>query len=410
MKTYSYETSGALFKRAAEVIPCGIYGHYSPVPCVPISHYPFFTSRAEGSKFWDVDGNEFIDYMCAYGPMVLGYAHPAVDEAYQAQMKLADSATGASARMVELAEYLVDLIPVADWAFFAKNGADVTNFAVMIARVATGRRKVIGIKAGYHGTSPWMMSAGHHGAIDDDFAHVIRIRWNDYDGLERAIAENPSDVAAFIATPYHHPTFVDSEMPADGYWQKVEQLLRKNGIVLIIDDVRCGFRLDMRGSNEYFGFKPDLICLCKAMANGYPISALVGTEALKTDAGKVFYTGSYWHSAGPMAAALGCLKELKRIDAPKVILDKGKKLLDGMVAIAKNHGYNLKATGAPSMPYLRTTDDESLMFHQQLCGECTRRGAYFTSHHNWFLSTAHTDEDIQRTWDILEDAFKALKK
>jgi glutamate-1-semialdehyde 2,1-aminomutase len=410
MKTYSYETSGALFKRAAEVIPCGIYGHYSPVTCVPISHYPFFTARAEGSKFWDIDGNEFIDYMCAYGPMVLGYAHPAVDEAYQAQMKLADSATGASARMVELAEYLVDLIPVADWAFFAKNGADVTNFAVIIARVATGRRKVIGIQGGYHGTSPWMMSAGHHGAIDDDFAHVIRIRWNDYDGLERAIAENPGDVAAFIATPYHHPTFADSEMPADGYWQKVEQLLRKNGIVLIVDDVRCGFRLDMRGSNEYFGFKPDLICLCKAMANGYPISALVGAEALKTDAGKVFYTGSYWHSAGPMAAALACLKELKRIDAPKVMLEKGKKLLDGMVAMAKNHGYHLKATGAPSMPYLRTTDDESLMFHQQLCGECTRRGAYFTSHHNWFLSTAHTGEDIQRTWDILDDAFKALKK
>jgi glutamate-1-semialdehyde 2,1-aminomutase len=410
MKTYTYEASAELFKRAAKVIPCGIYGHYSPAPCIPISHYPFYTARAEGSRFWDIDGNEFIDYMCAYGPMVLGYMHPAVDEAYQAQMKLADSVTGASPKMVELAECLVDLIPIADWAFFAKNGADVTNYAVMIARASTGRRKIIGISGGYHGTSPWMQSAGHHGAIDDDFAHVTRIPWNDYAALEGAISEHPGDVAAFIATPYHHPAFADSEMPAEGYWRKVEQLLRKNGIVLIIDDVRCGFRLDLRGSNEHFGFKPDLICLCKALANGYPISALVGPEALKTCAAKIFHTGSYWYSAGPMAAALACLEEMKRVNAPKIMMEKGKKLLDGMVSIARNHGYDLKVTGAPSMPYLRTTNDDSLMLHQQLCGECTRRGAYFTSHHNWFISTAHTDEDIQRTWDILDDAFKAMKK
>ncbi len=409
MKTYTYEASAALFKRAAKVIPCGIYGHYSPAPCIPASHYPFFTARAKGSRFWDVDGNEFIDYICAYGPMVLGYAHPAVDEAYQAQMRLADSVTGAAPAMVELAEHLVDLVPIADWAFFAKNGADVTNFAVMIARAATGRSKIVAIKGGYHGTSPWMQGVGHHGVIEDDCAHVIRIPWNDAAALERAIAENPGQVAGFIATPYHHPAFADSEMPAEGYWKKVEQILRKNGIVFIIDDVRCGFRLHLGGSNEYFGFKPDLICFCKAIANGYPISALVGTGALMNDAAKIFYTGSYWYSAGPMAAALACIKELVRIDAPAIQMATGRKLLDGMVGIAKNHGYNLTVTGAPSMPYLRITDDESLMFHQRLCAECTRRGAFFASHHNWFVSTAHTGEDIQQTWDIFDDAFQALK-
>jgi glutamate-1-semialdehyde 2,1-aminomutase len=170
------------------------------------------------------------------------------------------------------------------------------------------------------------------------------------------------------------------------------------------------------GSHEYFGFKPDLVCFCKAIANGYAISALVGTEALKNATAKVFYTGSYWFSSGPMAAALACLEEMKRIDAPRLIMEKGRKLCDGMVDIAKSHGYTLKVTGAPSMPYLRLTDDDSLvmqsmtlMLHQDLCAECTRRGAFFTSHHNWFLSTAHTDEDIQQTWDIMDDAFKALK-
>lgn len=410
MKTYEYGQSQALFGRAAKVIPCGIYGHYSPAPCIPVSDYPLFTGRADGCKFWDVDGNEFIDYVCAYGPMILGYNNPVVDEAYRTQLKLGNATTGAPPRMVELAEYLVELVPMADWAFFAKNGADVTSYAVMVARAATGRKKIVAIHGGYHGTAGWMQAPGHHGTIDEDHENTVRVNWNDYEALERVVSENAGKIAGFIATPYHHPAFQDSVLPAEGYWQRVEGLLRKEGIVLILDDVRCGFRLDMGGSNEYFGFKPDLMCFCKAIANGYPISALVGTEAMKNATAKVFHTGSYWFSAAPMAAALACLKELKRIDGPRLLREKGTKLFDGMVAIAKNHGYNLKVTGEPSMPYLRVTDDETLMFHQELCGECTKRGAYFVSHHNWFISTAHTDQDIQRTWDILEDAFKAVKQ
>jgi glutamate-1-semialdehyde 2,1-aminomutase len=408
-ESYTYPKSAALLKRAMKVIPCGIPGHFSPAPCVPVSAYPFYSEWAKGSRFRDVDGNEFIDYMCAYGPMILGYANPAVDEAYKQQMAKADSNTIASPRMVELAEFMVDLIPIADWAFFAKNGADVTNYAAAIARSATGRRKIIGIKGHYHGTAPWMQAAGHHGVMDFDHDHVIRIPWNDTAALEKAIAEHPGDIAGFIATPYHHPVFTDNELPADGYWRKVEEILRKNNIVFIIDDVRCGFRLHLGGSNEYFGFKPDMICFCKAIGNGYPISALVGTEALKTEVAKVFHTGSYWYSAGPMAAALACLNELKRINGPELLREKGRKLNDGLIGVAKSHGYDLRVTGDPGMAYYRITDDPSLMLHQDWCAECTRRGAYFTSHHNWFISTAHTGEDLQRTWDIADEAFKVVK-
>ncbi|MCP4644352.1 MAG: aminotransferase class III-fold pyridoxal phosphate-dependent enzyme [bacterium] len=409
METFTYEKSQALFERAGKVVPCGIYGHFSPAPLVPVEAYPFYAERAQGARFWDVDGNEFVDYMCAYGPMILGYNHPVVDEAYQAQMKLGNAMSCPSPKMVELAEFLVDLVPVADWAYFAKNGGDITNYAIMVARAATGRKKIVGIAGGYHGVSPWMQGTGHHGAIEEDAANVIRIPWNDIPALERVLDEHAGDVAGFIATPYHHPNFQDNALPADGYWQKVQAMLNKDGAVLIVDDVRCGFRLDMRGSHEHFGFTPDLVCFCKALANGYPISALVGTDALRSDAAKVFYTGSYWFSAGPMAAALACLNELKRIDAPRVMLDAGTKLLDGMVRIADSHGYTMKVTGAPALPYVRLTDDETLMLHQDWCAECTKRGALFTSHHNWFLSAAHTDEDIQHTWDIVDDAFKAVK-
>ncbi len=410
MKNYNYKKSRDLFKKAAGIIPCGIYGHYSPSPLVPATDYPFYTSRVKDCRFWDIDGNEFIDYMCAYGPMVTGYNNPKVDQAALKQLKTGNCITGAPPVMVELAEYLVDLVTCADWAFFAKNGGDVTNYAVMVARAATGRKKILMVAGGYHGVAPWMQGEGHHGVTADDKKPVLTVQWNDVAGFEKVVSENRGEIACFISSPYHHPAFADNEFPAEGYWKSIETICRREGIVIITDDIRVGFRLDMRGSNEYFGYKSDLICFCKAIANGYPISALVGTKEMMNAASKVFYTGSYWFSAVPMAAALANLKEMKRTNAPAYMMKQGKKLLDGMVSIASSYGYDLKVSGAPSMPYLRITNDPSLMLHQQWCAECTKRGAYFTSHHNWFMSTAHGDKDIKKTWDITDDAFKAIKK
>lgn len=409
METYKYDKSNEWFKRAIKAIPCGVYGHFSPAPYVPVDAYPFFAQRAKGSRFWDVDGNEFIDYMCAYGPMVLGYGHPEVDAAFEAQWREADAASVASPRMVELAEMLIDMVPTADWAFFAKNGADVTNLAVTTARAATNRKKIITIQGGYHGSSPWMQAPGHHGVMLEDLANIIRIPWNDINTLKRVIAEQGKDIAGFMATPYHHPVFADNALPADGYWKQVVDIMHKNGSIVIVDDVRAGFRLHLGGSCEKYGFKPDLICFSKAIANGYALSALVGIDALRVDTAKVFHTGSFWFCAGSMAAAMACLKVMKELDAPKVMEELGKKLTDGIKELASNYGYTMKVTGEMSMPYLRITDDNNVMLQQEFCGECTRRGAFFTSHHNWFLSTAHTEEDIKHTLDICDDAFKVMK-
>ncbi|MFP4447022.1 MAG: aminotransferase class III-fold pyridoxal phosphate-dependent enzyme [Desulfosudaceae bacterium] len=408
MKTYTYEKSRALFERAVQVIPCGIYGHFSPAPLIPPEHYPFYAEKASGARFTDVDGNEFIDYMCAYGPMVLGYNYEPVDRAARAQYDQGNCLSSPSPVMVELAEKLVATVTAADWAFFAKNGNDVTTYAVMVARKATGRRKIILIKGGYHGVAPWTQTYGHHGIIEEDARHFIRIPWNDVAALEEAIRRYPDDIAGFMATPYHHPTFADNEMPAEGYWQQVETLCRKNGIVLMVDDIRCGFRLDIRGSHHYFGFTPDLVCFCKAVANGYPISALVGSEALKNEAARIFYTGSYWFSAAPMAAAMATIDELQRTDGIEHMRNYGEKLRDGLAAAARRHGFDLKVTGHPSMPYLRLTDDPSLILHQKWCAECTRRGAFFTSHHNWFVSAAHTGADLELTLQIADEAFAAV--
>lgn len=410
MSTYKYTKSQELFKRAAKVIPCGVPGHMSPTINIPPTDYPIYASKSEGARFWDVDGNEFIDYLCAYGPMILGYNNKVVDDAALAQLKEANLTMCASPRMVELAEYLVDTVPIADWAFFAKNGGDVTNYSTMVARTATGRKKIVAINGGYHGVSPWMQAMGHHGVVEDDHKNVIRIPWNDVNAFQKVIDENPGDIAGFIATPYHVPTFTDSVLPAEGYWQSIESICKKEGIVLIVDDIRHGFRLDMGGSCEHYGFKPDLICFCKALANGYTISALVGTESLKNDAAKIFYTGSYWYQAVPMAASLACLKELARLDAPNKMLAIGKKVFGGMADIAKNYGYNLKISGEYTLPTIRITNDETLMLHQDWCAECTKRGVFLASHHNLFVSMAHDEEVIKKTLEVADEAFQVVKK
>ena len=403
MKTLCFDQSNALYARAKQVIPGGIFGHYGS--SVRTSGPKFF-SRSEGARFWDADGNEYIDYMCAFGPMILGYNHPLVDEAVRRQQRLGHAVSLASPVMVELAERLVDQVAAADWALFGKNGTDATGLAVTIARAATGREKIVRVAGGYHGVAAWMR-AGSLGSIAADGAAVLSVAWNDADGFERLAAEQGSDIACFISSPYHHPALADSELPADDYWPRVEAACRANGIVLIADDVRAGFRIDLAGSAAAFGFAPDMTCFGKAIANGHPLSALVGVDSLKQTASEVFYTGTQFYSGAPMAAAIATLEELGKRDAVRQMNDAGACLSRGLVDVARTHGYELVASGAPAMPYYRLANVPQAT-HFAWIDECVKRGIYLLGYHNHFLSVAHVQEDLQRTWDVADAAFKAI--
>lgn len=412
MNTYEYPKSKELFAQATKVIPAGIYGHLGPAEgCfIPVEDYPFYSERAEGPYIWDIDGNRFIDYMCAYGPVVLGYNHPEVDAAALEQLKKGNCTLLPSRLMVELAELLVDTVESADWAFFAKNGGDVTNLAIMSARAETGRKKIVKFKGGYHGVAQWTQPLGYPGIIPEDVDNILTIPFNDEEAFRRVVSENQGEIAALIATPYSHPAMGDSEKPKEGFWQEIRQICTEKGIVLIVDDVRCGFRLDTKGSDYYYGFEADMICFCKALANGYNISALCGNESLKSAVSSVFYTGSYWLSAVPMAAAIKTITLLREMNGAKIMLDKGLKLCQGLKAVGKRHGYELKVTGEPSMWFMRLEDDDSGMLHQEFIGQCVRRGAFFTNHHNLFMNCAVSDEDIHHTLDIADEAFCELGK
>ena len=408
---YKFPNSREQFKRAERVIPSGVYGHLGPAEgCfIPIEAYPQFSSRAEGSYFWDIDGHRFIDYMCAYGPNVLGYNDPDVDEAARKQRERGDCVTSPSTAMIDFAELLVDTVASADWAFFAKNGNDVTSLAVMTARAYTHKKKIVFFKGYYHGVSAWTQKLDYAGILPEEVQNNIYTAWNDYDALEQIFRDNKGEIAALIAQPYMHGNFADNELPADGFWKKVRKLCTDNDVVLIIDDVRAGFRLDIAGSDHYFGFEADLICFCKALANGYNVSALCGKNFLKSTVSSISFTGSYWLSAVPFAAGIACIEKMKRLDCPKILIDKGMKLKRELIKAATDYGFNLHVSGVPSLFYLRLADDDSLMLHQEWIAECVKRGVFFTNHHNHFINAALTDADIAETVEVARDAFEVVR-
>ncbi len=410
-KIYTYEKSREAFARAEKVIPSGIYGHQGPAEgCyTPVEAFPFFSARAQGSYLWDLDGNRFIDYMCAYGPNILGYNDPEIDEAAAAQRAIGDCTTLPSTKMIEFAELLVDTVASADWAFFAKNGNDVTTMAVMASRAYTHRKKIVFFKGYYHGVAPWTQKIDYAGVIEEDVMHNIYVNWNDIEGLKQVFEENKGQIAAVISQPYMHGNFMDNELPANGFWQEVRKLCTDNGTVLVIDDVRAGFRLDIAGSDHYFGFEADLICFCKALANGYNVSALCGKEFLKNTVSGMSYTGSYWLSAVPFAAGIACINKMKRINSPKILIEKGEKLKNGLIDAGKKYGFDLRVTGVPSLFYLRIADDPTLLLHQEWIAECVRRGVFFTNHHNHFINAALSDEDIKETVEIADEAFSVVR-
>lgn len=409
---YNHDKSRELFNRATKVIPSGIYGHLGPAEglFIPVSKWPLFAEKAKGSYMWDVDGNKYIDYMCAYGPNVLGYCDPDVDAAAMKQMKLGNCTTTPGKVMVECAELLVDTVNTADWAFFMKNGNDATQGAVMCARAYTHRKKVIMFKGYYHGVSPWCMKKDYPGVLEEDVANNIIIPWNDIPALEKVIAENKDEIACLIAQPYDHGNFSDNSFPAEGFWPKVREICTANDIVLIVDDVRAGFRLDLAGSDHYFGFEADLICFCKALANGYNMSCVCGKEFLKSSMSGLSYTGSYWLSAVPFAACIACVNKMKKLDTPKLFLEKGTKLTEGLKAAGKEHGFDLVTSGAPALFYLRIANDDSLVLHQEWIAEMVSRGIFLASHHNHFINASLTDEDIKHTIEVAEECFGIVAK
>ena len=397
----------ALRARAARVIPGGLWGHLDAAR-LP-DGYPQFFTRADGCRLHDADGRVFIDFMCSWGPIVLGHHHPTVEAAVQEQAARGDCMNGPAPILVELAELVVDMVPHADWCIFGKNGTDATTACVTIARAATGRRKVLVARGAYHGAVPWC-SPSVAGVTAEDRAHLVPFDYNDIPSLERAVEEAGADLAAVVVSAFRHDMGRRQELPRPDWAARVRALCDEMGAALVLDDVRAGFRLHLGGSWELLGIRPDLAAWSKAIANGHALAAVTGRERFREAATRVYATGSFWCGAVPMAAAVATLRELHRIDGPTQMLAMGQHLRDGLAERAQHHGLSIDQSGPAQMPTLLFEGDQDWRKGFAFCAEALRHGAYFHTTHNMFLSCAHTEADIGLALDAPDMGFRHVAR
>jgi len=397
----------ALRERAAAVIPGGMYGHQS-VGLLP-DDYPQFFERGEGAYLWDADGARYLDYMCAYGPNLFGYAHPEIDAAFVRQLEKGDTLTGPTGLMVELAEALTAMVSHADWAIFCKNGTDATTMALTTARAHTKRRIVIRAKGAYHGAIPWC-TPRPAGVIESDRAHQIFCDYNDVASLEAAVADAGDDLAAIFAAPFKHDAFIDQAEPDPAYARRARELADRTGALLIVDEVRAGFRLSRDCSWSRIGVQPDLSTWGKCVANGHPLSVMLGNDKARAAAASIYVTGSFWFQAATMAAALETLRLIRDTDYLERITDLGDRLRAGLQERAKAAGFGFRQTGPGVMPLFLFDDDPDLRKGFCWSSEMLSRGVYVHPWHKMFLCAAMTEADVVQTLDAAEGAFGALKR
>ncbi|MDB5495243.1 MAG: hemL [Phenylobacterium sp.] len=397
----------ALRERAEAVIPGGMYGHQA-VGLLP-DDYPQFFEKGEGAHIWDVDGRRYLDFMCAYGPNLFGYANPQIDAAYVRQLGLGDTLTGPTALMVEMAEAMVAMVSHAGWAMFCKNGTDATSMALTIARAHTRRKTVIRAKGAYHGAAAWC-TPRPTGIIDTDRAHQIFCDYNDVASLEEAVRQAGDDLACIFAAPFKHDAFIDQAEPDLAYARRVREICDETGALLIIDDVRAGLRLARDCSWANIGVQPDLSSWGKCIANGHPISALLGSEKARKAAASIFATGSFWYQAAPMAAGLETLRLVRDTDYLERITALGQRLRDGLAERATTAGFSFRQTGPVTMPLFLFEDDPDLRKGFCFSSEMLARGVYVHPWHNMFLCAAMTEADIDGALEAAEGAFGVLKR
>jgi glutamate-1-semialdehyde 2,1-aminomutase len=396
-----------LRQRAARVIPNGMYGHESTL-LLPDS-FPQFFSKAKGAYLWDADGNRYLDFMCAYGPNLLGYGDERVNAAAIAQLALADATTGPSPLLVDLAEKFVSMVSHADWAMFCKNGTDATTMAMTAARAQTGKRRVLVAQGAYHGAAPWCTPIPA-GVVPEERAFIGKYAYNDVASLEAGVAAAGGDLAAIFASPFKHDAFEDQALPDPAYARRARELCDRTGAMLIVDDIRAGFRLARDCSWELVGVRPDLSTWGKCFANGHPISALLGNDRCRAGAGAMYVTGSFWFAAVPMAAALTTLEILRTTNYLEHTVALGERLRRGLAAASAKHGFALRQTGPAQMPQVLFAGDPDFRVGFAFAEAMLERGVYVHPWHNMFLCAAMTEADIDFALQAADGAFARVRE
>jgi glutamate-1-semialdehyde aminotransferase/spore coat polysaccharide biosynthesis protein SpsF (cytidylyltransferase family)/predicted dehydrogenase len=401
----SIEKSKAWLKRAGKVIPgCsqtfskGANQHVQGVA-------PVFLAQGRGCRVWDVDGNEYIDYIQGLLPNILGYAHEGVNAAVAEQLAQGHSFSLPHPLEVELAERLTRIIPCAENVRFGKNGSDATSGAVRAARAYTARERIA--CCGYHGWQDWYIgsttrNAGVPRAVRD-LTHPFV--YNDLSSLEKLLTAHPGEFAAVIMEP------VNFWPPASGFLEGAKQLAHKHAALLIFDEICSGFHFGLGGAQKKFGVTPDLACFGKAMGNGFPIACVVGRADVMKVFEDIFFSFTFGGEVASMAAAMAVLDVLETTDALARMDANGRVLQDGLNTIAKDAGIQdrVKCIGYPFWSLIKFLDadgKDSLLVRSLFTQECVKRGVLLLATHN--MTAAHDPLAIERTLKVYAEVCKTV--
>ena len=323
----NFDNTEKLYARALKVIPTASQTFSKSAQSYVKGASPLFAKRGEGARIWDVDGNEYIDYVMGLLPVILGYRDHDVDRAIAEQLELGITFSLATELETELAERLVRHIPCAEMVRFGKNGSDATSAAVRLARAATGRDLIA--VCGYHGWQDWYIgsTARHLGVPESVRALTFSFPYNDLDALERLISEKKDKFAAIVMEP------IALSQPSDGFLQSVRDIATEHGIILVFDEIISGFRMNIGGAQAELGVTPDLAVFGKAMGNGMPISAITGPASLMAYFEDIFVSGTFGGEALSLAAAIATVDKLEADDIPRKLRIFGAKLSAKITAV-----------------------------------------------------------------------------
>ena len=413
MSEHSVHRSLEIYERARALIP-GTTQLISRRPTrAALGVSPIYAERAKGCRIWDVDGNEYIDWTSAVGPVILGYADDVVDDAVRAQIARGAIYSIVQESAVELAEELVRIVPSAEMVRYCKGGGEACTIAVRIARGVTGRDKVL--FCGYHGWHDWYQAAnlGAERLAEHLFNGIEPIgvprslegtampfTYGDLEELEGLLQQHAGELACIIMEPMR------SGEPPEGYLAGVRDLATRYGVVLIFDEVSSGWRVARGSAQEYVGVTPDMTVFAKAISNGYPMGAVVGKREFMEPASRMFISSAYWDDNIGIAASLACLRELERRDAVAHFNRIGALFKEQVNAAAVAAGLAAQCVGVAAHPSIRIEVDdpaEAAKVNALFIQENARRGVILAT--GFMFNCSHGESEVERTAAVVEESF-----
>ena len=406
MMSKNLEKSKELKERATKVIPHQTGTFSRAATSFVEGVYPVYAESATGSRFFDVDGNEYLDYLCGLGPITLGYNYPRVNEAVIAQLKKGILFSLPSPVEVELSELLCNVIPHAEMVKLEKSGSNAVTGAVRAARAITKREKIAYCGSGgvWHDWQAAMVSRDE--GVPKFNANLIKIfDYNDIDGLEQIFLENKNEIAAIVLEPTHF------EKPEKDFLKKVRKIADQNGALLILDEIVTGFRFDLGGAQKYFDIKGDFVCFGKGMANGLPLSAITGPKEFMKKFDDLWVSSSNNSEALSIAGSIAVVNEMREKNTASHCWEVGRKLYEGWNKIVEKHNIDAKMIGYPIRMETACYDkngNQSLELKSLLLQEMVKKGIFMSPLGAVYLSYSHSDLDIKHTLDTLDEVCYSL--